>query len=468
MLKFLRHKKTAKKIWIALAVLVLPAFLFWGFGSVLRNSNEATSAGKIYGRNIPPLEFQDAIAATKNQAIIQYGDKFAEAQKYINLESQAWERLLLLYEAKKHNIKVNDTEVAKFISSYPFFQKNGRFDDRIYAEMLRYVFRTQPRIFEEETRQSLMISKLFDQLTKNLKFTDEEIKQEYRKLSEEVSLYYLAAVPADYAKNIQPTEQEIKDYYAKYSPSFKQPPSFNLLYISVDSEDKIKSVLAKIKQKIDLEKIAKDLGISVTESGLFPQEGPIPGFGWSQQILDMISKLKVGQYSNPIYAEKKYYILKLKDKKDSYAPELAQIKDKVRETIIKERSALLAKGKTQECLAKLKDPAANPKSMDFKKIAPEFGMRSDVTAAFKYGSYIEGIGTSDDFWMATRDLEVGQLSRMIAMPSGFYIVKVKSRVNPDEKKFASDKEKITLSIILAKKQEFFVKYLEDLKKKALQ
>ncbi len=101
MLKALRNKKTRKNIFIFLAIIIIPAFAFWGLGGALRSKQESAYAGKIFGKNISFLEYKDALDAVKNTAIIQFGDNFAELQKQLNLDGQAWERLILLYEARK-------------------------------------------------------------------------------------------------------------------------------------------------------------------------------------------------------------------------------------------------------------------------------------------------------------------------------------------------------------------------------
>ena len=105
MLKFLRNKKTAKKIWIGLAIIIIPAFAFWGFGGAGNEHKENSTAGKIFGKNISNLEFKDSLIAVRTMAIMQFGDKLPEIEKYFNFQSQAWERLMLLYEAKRRRIE---------------------------------------------------------------------------------------------------------------------------------------------------------------------------------------------------------------------------------------------------------------------------------------------------------------------------------------------------------------------------
>lgn len=476
MLRKLRDKKTSKKIWIVLAILIVPAFILWGSGSLMRSKQEASYAGKIFGRKISLIEYKDALEAVKNQAIIQFGDNLSEIQKKINLESEAWDRLLLLAEARKRKIKVSDREVVELIQSYPFFKRKEQFDNQLYAELLQYAFHTQPRIFEEQTRQNLMLSKLYKEITAGLKLNEEEIKEEYRKLNEQISLYYIAGNPADFAKDITASAEKIKDYFQKNTLEFKQPLSFNIEYVSLAADDKsneetikdrIKKLALRLGKTGSFNNAAADFGLEVKETGLFTQNDPIPGIGWSPQVMDMIAKLKTGGFSPPIRIDKYYYILRLKEKKESYVPDFETIKDKVRERFIKDASSEVARGKIENCLKKLKEQYQNkPKSVDFDKTARIHSLKSGSTSLFKYGSYIEGIGASDDFFIEAQKLKDNEFSGIIDTPSGFYIVKLKSVLPVDEKKFAEEKTEFAERLLLQKKVEYFGKFIEELKKKA--
>ncbi len=475
MLKKLRKKKTAKRIWIILTILILPAFVFWGFGSFIRSRQEITYAGKIFGKNVPLLEYKDALEAVKNQAIIQFGDNFSEIEKRLNLESMVWDRLVLLAEAKKRKINVSDQEVIELIKSYPFFQRKGQFDNQIYSQMLQYVFRAQPRIFEEQTRQSLMLSKLYKEVTGNLNLTEEEIKKEYQKLNEQMNLCYIASLTNDFIKDITGSEEEISDYFIKNSLQFKQPLSFNIDYVSLASEDKneaaikdkIKLLALRLTKKEDFAKAAGELNLQPKETGLFSQTDPVPGIGWSPQISVLISKLKIGEFAGPIYMDKYYYILRLKERRESHIPDFSAIKDRVKEVFIKEKARKIAQQKIEDCLKELKTMhEANPKSIDFDKIAKIYGLKSDSTNFFKYGSYIEGIGASDNFFTAAQDLKEDDSNGIIEMPSGFYIIKLKSKIRVDEKKFTEEKPEFAKKLLLQKKEEYFSRFLQDLKRKA--
>ncbi len=467
MLKQLRNKKTAKKLWIGLAVIIIPAFVFWGFSGALRGPRESGNIGRIYGKKVSSLEFRDALEAVKNQAIMQFGDNFSEIQRYLNLESQAWTRLLLLHEAGRRKIKISNREVIEAVESNPIFQGKGKFDNKIYAELLQYVFRTQPRVFEEQTRQSLIISKLYERVTGGVSLNDQEVKEEYRKANEELSIYYIAALISDFEKEIKPSEKDLLGFFAKNSLQFKQPLSFNMDYIVLESEDAAKNAAAIAAKFKDLNKTAAELKLTVKETGLFGQTDAIPGIGWSPEILMLVSKLKTGQISPPIKVDKRYYILKLRERKDPYIPEYASIKVRLNRAFVQAEAKRLAKQKTDDCLKKLKAAyEKNPKSADFNKLAKACGLKSDSTGLFKFGSYIENIGSSDEFWKAAEDLKKGESSGVITMPSGFYIIKLKEKIPVDEKKFTEEKEAFSLRLLEQKKQEYFNKFLEELSRKS--
>jgi peptidyl-prolyl cis-trans isomerase D len=467
MLNKLRKKKTAKKIWIVLAVLILPAFVLWGAGSFIRDRKDDTStfAGKIYGRKISNLEYKEALEAVHNQALIQLGDNLPQVQKYLNLESRAWERIMLMAEAKRRNIRITDKEVVEAIETYPFFQRNGRFDNRIYQDILKYTFRNQPRAFEEQIRQDLAISKLYKQVTESVKLDDNELRMEYEKANEEVSVDYIAALPPDFAKSVNPSDEEVNAYFNANKLDFKEPFSFNLEYITAESEGKIQGLLPHLKKKEYFDKLVKDSGLEMKETGLFTETSPIPGMGWLPQVTELLFKLKAGQFLPILKADNAYYLIRLKEKKEPYIPEFDKIKDKVKETLIKQKSMAIAKEKIDACYEKLtKEYAANPASTDLIRAAGASGLKTDSTKMFKYGSYIEGIGASDAFWVYTKNLKENEPSKVISLPSGFYIIKLKSRLAVDENKFKEEKAEFAKKSLSRKQQERFTAFIEESKK----
>ncbi len=467
MLKQLRDKKTARKIWIGLAVIIIPAFTLWGTGNLMRNRQEEGTVGRIDGRRVSPQEYKDAMDASRNLMIMQFGESYTDMKEYMSLESQAWERLLLLNEARRRSIRVNNKEIIEAIARNPAFQRNEAFNERTYQEIMTYVFHTQPRIFEEQTRQNLMISKLFKALTENLTVTDEEIKNEYIKQNDEISVDYLAAIPADFAKTVTPQDEELKAYFDKNPVQFKQPPSYNLAYVTLETQNRLQEVANSLNKHKDIAQVAKDYGLLLKETGTFLQNEAIPGIGWSPEIMSYISRLKIGQASMPVKSDKSYYIFVVKDRKEAYIPQFEQAKSRVREAFIKEESERISREKIESCKSEvIKSAQEDREKADFEKLARKYALKSGSTNAFKFGSYIENIGASDPFWTAALKLKENEISDIIPSSTGLYIVKVKKQTPFDEDKFAKEKPEFSKKVLLQKKNEYFAQYINDLKKRS--
>ena len=476
MLKVLRNKKTAKRIWIGLACVIVPAFVLWGAGSMTGDKESSGYAGKLFGKKIPYLKYKEALNASKNQMLMQFGDNLEDAEKNLDLHAMAWERLLLLSEAKKRKITVSDSDVIDWVQSVPIFQRRGAFDNTLYLQFLEYTFRTPPRVFEEQVRENLILSKLFGQVTASVSLTDQEISDAYRRANEEIAISYITAQHADFTKGIEPTDEEVREYFQKNSLKFKQPLSFNLEYLFLDgtryNEEDLKKKLQSLspvlnRKNADFNKIAAEFQAEVKETGIFSQADPIPGIGWAPGVINLVAGLRPGQFLPLVSMDKNYYLIRLKETKEPYIPDFDSVKEKVGEGLIGEKSVELAKAKIEEVLKKLREEyELHPKAVNMEKAAKAAGLLHGTTGLFKYGSYIEGIGASDVFWAVGQALKEDALSDPIATVSGFYVIRLKERVPVNEETFAAEKEEFSRQLLQQKKMEYFGKFLRELRIKA--
>ena len=462
MLRILRNKKTAKKVWIVLAIIIIPAFTLWGLGGASRNREENAPVGKIFGHNVSALEFKTSLAAARTSALIQFGDNLPKVEKYLNLEGQAWERLILLHEAERRKLSVDDQKVIDTIQKAPYFQKKSVFDNKTYLEILRYVFRLQPRTFEEQMRQNLILAKLYDQITDGTKIADSQIRQEWLKTNEELSIYYIASLFAEFAKKIKPEDKEISAYYTKNKDAFKEPPSINLEYILTESDTQTKKITDLINKKSSLEQISKELNLAKKETGLFKQFTPPSSLKIPQETLNLILTLKENQPAPIVKVDKTYYVYALKEKKPGRAQELPEVKDRIKEMIIREESAKITQQKINECAEKLKTKPFNQVAS-----ANAYGFKTGHTKFFKSTDQIDTLGPGQVFWDNAKKLKEGQTSSIFSDAQGYYIIRLKAIKPVDEEKFTKEKNELSEKLLSDKKNELFGKFVEEIKKKAL-
>ncbi len=462
MLKTLRNRKTAKKIWIALAAIIIPAFCFWGFGSAMRGRKKTVSLGIISGKTINIQEYRKNYKAIWDQYLIRIGEEqLAKLGKYLDLETQTWDRIILLTEAKRRRIKINNKEVINFIKQYPFFQRDGVFNPGSYREMVNYFFRTKPRMFEEETRDNLIIAKLYASVTREITISDEEIKREYIKENEQISLEYITAIAGDFLNDVSLQDNELSDYYNQNPEQFKQPLAYNLEYINIDTKEKetINKIMQSFNQGFSLQDIVKDMNLELKETGPFSNNDPIPKIGWSTEILQAIEKLKPQgkAWPEPIQGDTEaVYFIRLKDKKAPYVLSFKEVKDKVSQLARLEKAKQIAKEKLTACRNEVQ-------TSNIASAAKKFNLKTGKTELFKRKGYVEGLGDSDIFFGAIENLQQNALSPVIDSASGFYIVKLAERVEPDEEKFRQEKQDYGNSLLVEKKQYYFLKFLAKLK-----
>jgi peptidyl-prolyl cis-trans isomerase D len=464
MFRKLRKKKTAKKIWIILAILIIPAFCFWGFGSALRGRKDSAFVGKVSGRPVSVQDYVKNYRAVRNQYLIQLGEEqFAKLEKYLDLEAQTWDRIVLLKEADRKRIRVSNAEVINFVKQYPFFQSNGEFDPKLYREIVTYEFRLSPRDFEEQIRDNLKIAKLYQKITEDIKVSDNEIRDAFIEENEQISLNYVRATAEEFLDEVSIEEQELRDYYEQNRMEFEKPLSYNLEYIKVSAKDKqvVDKISELLEQGSGLQGAAKETGLEVKETGFFSIDEPIPHIGWSTEIMKILPKLKAQKkaWPHPIQSEAEFvHFIKLKEERQPHVPPLDKIKDEVSQELRQEKARQIAKEKLEACRQKAW-------ACGLEKPAEEFGLKFGTTELFKRHSYVEGLGDSSIFFDAVQNLEENQISQIIDTPSGFYIVKLGERILPEEEKLEQEKESFTKRLLAEKKQRYFAKFLNDLKNK---
>ncbi|MEA3306131.1 MAG: SurA N-terminal domain-containing protein, partial [Candidatus Omnitrophota bacterium] len=187
MLKRFRNKKITKIILMGLAAALI---VVWGLGSVLRRDRGPASAGAIFGRNISLQEYAKSWRAVKNEAMMRHKD-FDKIYKQLRLEDEAWNRLIILHEAKKQKIKVSDEEVISTVRGFSFLVKDGKFDNELYERLLAETFRTPVREFEESMRDSLKIAKLVNIAAEGVDAANDELLEKYKEKNEKIRIVYV-------------------------------------------------------------------------------------------------------------------------------------------------------------------------------------------------------------------------------------------------------------------------------------
>jgi len=464
MLEILRRKGVNKTIlWFIAIVIILS---FGVFGTAYRLDNSVNSAGSIYGRNISIKDFQQAYLDTRDQAIILYGDQFFKNGNRLNLEQETWDRLILLKEAQKRNIKASDQEVVAFIASIPFFQRSGQFDQMIYENIVRNpsVFDRSTHDFEEGIRKQLIIKKLLDQVAPETVLTEAQLKQEYQKRNEKITLQYVLFSASDYGKNAVVTDDEIKKFYDQHKEQFLLPPSIVLNYAQTKDKALADTLSKELFPGADFASVAKKLNLEVKTSAAFTQEAPILTFASNPDNIKALFAMKPGEYAKPLEAPDGWQVVQLKEKRDSRVPALEDIKDKIKDAVLVEKGFGIAKPKADEALKEL---TLRLKTKDFKTAVEDLGLKVEQTPAFGRREYIANVGLIQEFQQEADLLNPHKrLSEVIATSQGPAIIYLEKMEKPEDGQFQSDKDNFRQMLSAEGRNQMLITFMSQLRAKA--
>jgi peptidyl-prolyl cis-trans isomerase D len=215
----------------------------------------------------------------------------------------------------------------------------------------------------------------------------------------------------------------------------------------------------QISKPADLDKVAKAEGLTVQESGFFARDEPILGLGPSPDAAARAFEMKQGEVAGPVRTSRGFAFETLVAKQDPYVPKLDEVRDKVREEVVKQKARELAKQKATEIAAKLKG------APDFEKAAKAAGLEAKTTELITRDSPIPDIGAAPAVLDAAFRLPVGAVSEPIPTDNGTAVVKVleKQEVTPTE--WAANRERFTAELTNDRRNRFFSAYMVKAKQK---
>lgn len=524
MLKLLRKKGFAKKVLWFIAIIIILSFGFFGTAYLLTDNKPIDYAGTILGKKVSAEEFGKAYQAVYTQALIRFGDKFSDISRFLNLEAETWDRLILLREAAKKKIKASDEEVVQAIEQYAFFQRDGHFDPLLYNDILRYAFRVSARDFEEGIRDNLKFITLFQQITAPIAVTDQEVLESFRRENEKIQASYILVTPEQFQKDVSFNGEEAKNYYAQNKNEFIVPPTISVEYISLDfpppagqrslpkgayrpsgesltakpepkeeetatdtttpatAVDQTPTVTEEMKKPVrekanvifqdllvnpDMPAAGGKHNVEVKSSGFFSMEQPDLALGWSYELLIKLFQMDKNAVNDPFETPQGMLIVKIREKKDSYVPEYKDVTEKVADAVRKSKAKTSAQKKAEEYLKSIQDTFAKTELKDFAQTVKTLGLEVHQTPVFGRGEYLPLVGISKEFQDAVFALtEQNNLSGVVATETGYSVVHLDSRVPADEKQFAEKKPSLSEKLLNERRTQTFNDFLSGLRLKA--
>lgn len=372
MLKLFRKKIVMKIILWGLVIIVVPAFVMWGGASMSRSKDKGPDyVGTLNGRKVSFDELYAALSGVRSQVILGYFNQPKVLDTLLGnkplLAKLAWDRIIMLDQAKKLKIKISDKEVIEAIRTHPLFLRDGVFDDRFYAYMLRNNIGLEPREFEEMIRENISLQKLGAIIAKDVKVSDQDTADEYKKEFEKIKISYLIVEPKRFIDKVNVEESAVKDFYEKNKNDLavrsnlrgmvpdrqatfeeskatianfmKEAEAGKLLpKESEDIRKRITDRMANYREKFA--SAAEKTGFIVKDSQFLSRADKLDDIGDAARVVEAGTNLKDSEVSKPLEVKNGYIIFeiigrqgideeKFKKDKEEYAKKVHEMKSNI-------------------------------------------------------------------------------------------------------------------------------------------
>jgi peptidyl-prolyl cis-trans isomerase D len=170
-------------------------------------------------------------------------------------------------------------------------------------------------------------------------------------------------------------------------------------------------------------------------------------------------RLKDTEVSEPLTSPRGPVFITVSQKKDPYVPKLEEVKEKVRQDVIRARAADMSRQKAGEIAAALKS------AKDFAATAKAQGLDSKATDLITRGAALPDVGTSPEVEKVAFTLPKGGVSDPITTNDGTVIVRVVDREEITPEKFKQAREQFRAELLNERRARFFTAYMTKAKEK---
>ncbi len=224
-----------------------------------------------------------------------------------------------------------------------------------------------------------------------------------------------------------------------------------------EAESIAKAVVSSAKTLADLERLAGERKLAMQETEFFLTTEPVGDLGMQPELATTVFGLADGAVSTPQRVARGWVIASVTGRQDSYIPQIAEVRDRVREDVITEKAGQLAQQKAASIAADLRT------AKDFAAAVKKAGLEVRSSDLVARGSALPEVGSNEDAEKAAFSLPVNGVSDPLTTPNGTAILRVVERNEVTAEAMAAGRDALRDELVAARRDRAFRAYMEKAK-----
>lgn len=374
MLEFFRRHRGA--FMLVLTVVVILSFSVWGgwrSGNGPQMASSSDDAFTMYGETYSVAEMQRIERTTQVIQMLQmyelyFGLMSASRNPDASGRDFVFNLLVLKKQMEEMGIHPSDADAKAELEKLPSLQENGKFSQQRAYNLQQNLgmYGMGGGDMLDVARLSIGYRRIQDLIGKNYVPSSLETEKAYASSHQTLKVQTVDFLTEEFKKTAKVTDDEIKKYYDEnkdgYKSVEKRAVSF-VLFANPPADDKKPAEESQKLQKEQISRVEKFNAASIAPGAkfddivknlkekaetapLFTKDAPPESLKAEPEILDAIFAHQKDSrpISDPVKGSKGYYIFTVTQVIEPKQQELAEVKDKVKETLVGQ--------KAQEALSK--------------------------------------------------------------------------------------------------------------------
>jgi peptidyl-prolyl cis-trans isomerase D len=407
MMKLLR--KHRQWLMIVIAILAIP-FVFYFVQKPDYGAIRSDQFARVYDRNVSMMEAQQTVRLFNLAQALGMSDFVQSLTVGAGQnQNQAYTEfilnlLVLRHEAARLGIRPGASEIADRVRDLPAFRGDAGFDMKKFTDFVQNGLSPNglgEEHIEQLVRDELSLNQIKQLLAAGVSIPAAEIKTNYERAYDVLSVNLIRLRPADFEKDIKITDEDVQKYYEAHKAELKTEEKRKVEFISLTLSEEQKKLTGKeriealqklsdrandltqalLEKGADFKAVAAKFQLTVQQTDEFTLAAPDPKLNVDPQLGGAAFKLSQQEpNSDPIQVADGFYILHLAAVVEARPINIEEAKPKIVEAIKNSRGRELMSTKGAEVVHQLREAKKSGQPLD--AAIQKSGVKIEKVSAF--------------------------------------------------------------------------------------